>query len=173
MPERLRALLDHPLDPSAARAILTCATAILIALAAIFALAGGGSEPGQRSGAAASREGSPRPPASPAGAARPQWPEGRRRDRSRRQDPQDRDGSPAARRAASALRSHRALQHVPYRRGGLTVSLVGARRGRAVLRVTAPSFPAARRGWLAFLDRFHDAGRAYVVRLRGRRGGDG
>ncbi len=39
MADRLRALLDRPLDPSAARAILAFASAILLGLAALFALA--------------------------------------------------------------------------------------------------------------------------------------
>ena len=43
-----------------------------------------------------------------------------------RQDPQDVRGSAAARRAARALRSHRALQHVPYRGGEVRIALVGA-----------------------------------------------
>jgi hypothetical protein len=85
----------------------------------------------------------------------------------RRQDPQDRPGSAAARRTSRALRTHRALQHVPYRRGEVAIALVGARNGQAVLRVSAPNIAAARRGWRAYLRRYRDDGRAYLPRFRG------
>ncbi|MBK5218934.1 MAG: hypothetical protein JJE35_03995, partial [Thermoleophilia bacterium] len=80
----------------------------------------------------------------------------------RRQDPQDLPGSEAATRLAEALRERRALQHVPYRRGELAIELVGARRGKAVLRVSAPDRAAARRGWGEFLRRYRDAGASYL-----------
>jgi len=174
MADRLRALLDRPLDPSAARAIVAFASAILLGLSALFVLAG--NEPDRP------RSQEVRPAASsspaPSGPARPVEGEAvERRPSTRRQDPQDARGSGAARRAARALRSHRALQHVPYRAGGVAVALVGARGGRAVLRVSAPTVAAARRGWHRFLRRYLDSGRAYVpvfkstARRSGTRGG--
>jgi hypothetical protein len=159
MVDRLRALLDRPLDPSAARTILVLASAILLGLAAVFVLAA--SEPdgpisqGHRAAAPASSV-----PAAPIEVVEDEAAE--QHPPSRRQDPQDEEGSAAARRAARALRSHRALQHVPYRDGGLTVALAGARGSRAVLRISASTVPAARRGWRRFLRRFGDSGRAYV-----------
>lgn len=167
MVDRLRALLDRPLDPGAARAILVLSSAILIGLAALFALAA--SEPGQST----SHEVRP-------AAASPSVPiegvEGEAaedRPPTPRQDPQDREGSTAARRVAQAMRSHRALQHVPYRDDEVTVALVGARGSRAVLRVSASTVSAARRGWTRFLSRYRDSGRAYVpiFRVIGGRGG--
>jgi hypothetical protein len=64
-----------------------------------------------------------------------------------------------------ALRSHQALQHVPYRRGELAITLVGARGHRALLRVSAPTLSSARHGWRAFLRRYHDRGEAYIARF--------
>jgi hypothetical protein len=163
MIDRLRALLDRPLDPSAARAILAFASAILVGFAALFVLASG--EP-DRQAATAERPSSttsPSLPATPAGAS-----EGERpgpRPSARRQDPQDVKGSAASRRAARALRSHRALQHVPYRNGELTIALIGARGSRAVLWVSAPTVSEARRGWRRFLRRYRDSGRAYLTRF--------
>lgn len=157
MVDRLRALLDHPLDPSAARAILVLASAILLGLAALFARAA--SEPdrptsqGVRPAAVS--------PSAPIEVVEDEAVE--HRPATPRQDPQDEKGSAARQRAARALRSHRALQHVPYRDGGeVTVALVGAKGSRAVLRVSASTVPAARRGWRRFLRRYHDSGRAYV-----------
>jgi hypothetical protein len=158
MVDRLRALLDRPLDPSAARAILVFASAILFGVAALFALGGG--EPDRPT----SREDRPAA-ASPLPAAPVEEVEGEaaeHRSPARRQDPQDENGSAAVRRAARALRSHRALQHVPYRDGEVTVALAGARGSRALLRVSAPTVPAAKRGWHRFLRRYRDSGRAYV-----------
>lgn len=91
-----------------------------------------------------------------------------------RQDPQDRAGSAAARAARGELRSHRALQHVPYRGAGVTVTLVGARHGRALLSVRGGDLATERRGWRAFLRRFGDDGSAYVpVFAAGRAAGAG
>jgi hypothetical protein len=167
MVDRLRALLDHPLDQSAARAILVLASAILLGLAALFALAA--SEPSQPT----SHE--VRPAAASQSAPIEGVEDEAAEDRlpTPRQDPQDRKGSAAARRAAHALRSHRALQHVPYRDGQVTVALVGAKGSRAVLRVSAPTATSARRGWQRFLNRYRDSGRAYVPNFRatGGRGG--
>jgi hypothetical protein len=162
MADRLRTLLDRPLDPSAARAILVFASAILVGFAALFVLAA--SEPDQ-----------PTSPGHPSVAAAPPGPvlptqavEGNPAEdqaAQRRQDPQDVEGSLAARRADRALRSHRAIQHLPYRRGELAITLAGARGDRALLRVSAPNLRAARRGWRAFLRRYHDRGEAYIARF--------
>lgn len=162
MIDRLRLLLDRPLDPSAAQAILAFASAILLGLAAVFVLAA--SEPNRPTpqGLRATAPTSSAPAASVEGV---EDEAAEQRPPSRRQDPQDEAGSAAARRAARALRSHRALQHVPYRRGELAITLVGARDDRAVLRVSAPNLPVARRGWRAFLRRYHDRGEAYIARF--------
>lgn len=162
MIDRPRALLDRPLDPSAARAILVFASAILVGFAALFVLAAGQPDqptsPGHPSGAAA-----PPRPVLPTQAVEGNSPEGHAAPR--RQDPQDVEGSLAARRADRALRLHRAIQHLPYRRGELAITLAGARGNRAVLRVSAPNLRAARRGWVAFLRRYHDPGKAYIARF--------
>lgn len=167
MADRLRALLDRPLNPSAARAILAFASAILVGFAALFALAAGEPEQLISAGHPSAAVSSPDPgPAiqavednSAEGHAAP-----------RRQDPQDVEGSFAARGAGRALRSHRVLQHVPYRNGRLTVELVGARGPRALLRVTAGTVRAARAGWRRFLRRYRDSGRAYIAIFRGKDG---
>lgn len=159
MVDRLRALLDRPLDPSAARAILVFASGIFLGLAALFILAGSGAWPT-----------APHPKPSPSTNSVPVVPEadagaesaGNRPPPHRRQDPQDVAGSAAAERAARALRSHRALQQVPYSAGDVTIVLAGARGSRALLRVTAPTLAEGRRGWHRFLRRHHDSGRAYV-----------
>lgn len=172
MIDQLRFLLDRPLDPMAARAVVVFATAILLAFATLFALG-------------ASESGSSAAPARQAVPAQPQWgrsfgagqveaaPPVPRASRRRRQDPQDEKGSAAGRRATKALRSHRALQHVPYRHGRLTVRLIGARGGRAVLAISAPTIPAAHRGWRQLLRRYRDGGHAYLTRFEpaGRRRG--
>jgi hypothetical protein len=170
MADRLRALLDRPLDPSAARAILAFASAILFGVASLFVLAA--SEPDRptspdRSSPTASSPG----PAVPIDAVE----DGSARGRAatHRQDPQDIRGSAAAGRAARALRSHRALQHLPYQDGEVTIDLVGARGSRAVLRVGASAVQAARRGWERFLRRYRDSGRAYVPVFAAPGGGDG
>jgi hypothetical protein len=161
MIDRLRFLLDRPLDPLAARAVVVLATSVLLGFAALFVL--GMSEGGRP---AASSEQIGRVPAAvstPDALAIEGDSSGARRAPQRhRQDPQDEKGSPAARRAAGELRSHLALQHVPYRHGSVTVRLVGARRGHALLRVSAPTGAAARRGWGEFLRRFGDDGRSYL-----------
>jgi hypothetical protein len=167
--ERFRVFLDRPLDPSAGRAMLALAAAILLGLAALFVLDAGESE-----NRAATDTGAAAPaafqPASAPPAVRPVAP--KRRDGGRhvhRQDPQDQRGSVAAKRAAHALSFHRALQHVPYSDGELTIRLIGARRGRAVLRVSAPTTSAARRGWRQFLHRYWDPGDFYAPVFDGRR----
>jgi len=91
------------------------------------------------------------------------------RKRVSAQDTQDHRGSAAAKRAARALASHRALQHVPYRHGAVTIRLTGASNGKAVLTVTAPTLHEARAGYRRFLARYHDAGRAYRPRFIARK----
>lgn len=165
MAERLRALLEHPLDPRVARAAVALGCAVLLGFAALIVVAGTGSGPNRPSARDQSGAGLTidRPMAArrPAGGIRTP-----RSDRPR-QDPQDRPGSPAALRAERELASHRALQHVPYRHGGLSVVLVGAEGKRAVLRVRAATAAAARRGWRRFLRRYRDPGAAYRAEFEG------
>lgn len=156
MVDRLRALLDHPLDPSAARAILAIASAILLGVAALFVLAASQGDP------TAPERTAPAAPAPDPVTPIEKVEGGEWATRRPMQDPQDIAGSAAARRAARGLRSHRALQHVPYRDGEVRIALVGARGSRAVLRVTASTVNAARHGWRRFLARYRDSGRAYV-----------
>lgn len=169
MVDRLRALLDSPLDPRAARTILVLASAILLGLAVLFVLAG--SEPDRPD----PQEESPGVVAAsvPALPLEDTEEKPQRRPAARRQDPQDERGSVAARRAARALRSHRALQHVPYRDGEVTIVLSGVRGSRAALRVSAPTVGEARRGWRSFLRRYRDSGRAYAPIFRARDGRHG
>jgi hypothetical protein len=166
MIDRLRFLLDRPLDPLAARAVVVFATATLLGFAALFVLGSGESS---RPVASGQRAAQPQPVRSLSAVQAEAAPVVPLASRRRRQDPQDEKRSAAGRRAAKILRSHRALQHVPYRHGRLTVRLVGARGDRAVLAVSAPTIPAARRGWRQFLRRYSDAGRAYapLFRVRG------
>jgi len=167
MSDRFRLLLDRPLDPRAARAILVFASAILAGFTVLFVLASRQAE-------------SPTPPThlsqaipSPSPSVPIQAFEGNPGEGQapHRQDPQDVEGSTAARKAARALRSHRALQHIPYRHAKLAITLAGARAERAVLQVSAPSLRAARRGWSAFLRRYHDRGKAYIAHFVFRRHG--
>jgi hypothetical protein len=165
MIDRLRFLLDRPLDPLVARAVVVFASAILLGFAALYVLAA--REPGPSS-APPDRQAVLPPPGEPSGAARAQATRpAPPAARPRRQDPQDETGSPAARHAAKTLASHRALQHVPYRHAHLSVRLIGARGGRAVLAVSGPTISAARQGWRQFLQRFGDSGRSYVARFSG------
>jgi hypothetical protein len=62
------------------------------------------------------------------------------------------------------------LQHVPYRRGALSIELIGVRGGRAALQVSASTLGEARRGWQRFLRRYGDTGRAYAPRFEGDEG---
>lgn len=160
MADRLRALLDRPLDPSAARAILVLASAILLGVAALLILAVGQPDPAP---SLKGQETSIAPPPAPVEPVGEVDGEGIAPSAAgRRQDPQDLEGTAAARRAARALRSHRAFQHVPYQDDELTVQLVGARGHRAVLRVSASTLSDARRGWRRFLRRYGDSGKAYI-----------
>ena len=172
MLERFRLFLDRPLDPSAGRAILALAAAILIGLAPLFVLAGSGS--GHRAPSPANAPAHPAPAPVPARSQARRSTSGKpaRKRSVPRQDPQDRRGT-AAERVSEELRTHRALQHVPYRRGRLRVELVGARGGKALLRVSAPTVAAARRGWRRFLRRYRDSGRAYVPLFEARGGRHG
>ena len=169
MAERLRALLEHPLDARVASAVVVLASAAMIGFAAVLALglasAGSGSARGPAHlGRSAARPGK----TSLASPSRPKR-TGSTRARPLRQDPQDRPGTAAHARADRELAGHRALQHLPYRSAGVSVALVGARGGRAVLRVRAGSALAARRGWRRFLRRYGDRGGAYLPVFVGRR----
>jgi len=156
--DRLRELLERPLDPSAARAVLALAAAIFLGFA-LLVLAAKGEQPDRSIRRQGNHPTVSLPPSAPT-----TQPASTRNGSSRgRQDPQDREGSAAARRAARAIRSHRALQHLPYRDSHLKVDLVGARGLRAVVRVSAPSARAARSGWRRFLRRYRDSGAAYLV----------
>jgi hypothetical protein len=170
MIDRLRFLLDRPLDPSVARAVVVFASAILLGFAALYVLAA--QDPGH-SAAPDRQVVSPQPGGSFGSGRAHAVPPAPHASRRHRQDPQDEAGSPAARRATKALRSHRALQHVPYQRGRLTVRLAGARGPRAVLAVRAPTMAAARGGWRAFLWRYRDDGRAYLPRFEANGGPNG
>lgn len=168
MVERLRAFLDRPLDPKVGRTVAVLASAITIAFAAVLVLGfDGGDEQPRSSSNVATEPIESAPSAGKGTAAAPERtlptlaspPEP---SATARQDPQDRPGSAAAARAHQEVRRHRALQHVPYRRGRVEVKLAGARRGKAVLQISAPSKLAARRGWREFLNRFGDSGHSYV-----------
>jgi hypothetical protein len=160
--ERLRALAERPLDRDVARAVLALGLAVTIGLSLLASLAsvGHGDNNGSSRASAPDHSGGgyrpyvaarigPRREA-PRSSARPE------------QDPQDRRGSLARRRAVAELESRRALQHVPYKDGRFAVELVGVRGTRSVLRVTAPTVRAARSGWRTFLRRFDDKGAAYL-----------
>jgi hypothetical protein len=160
----LRAFLDRPLEPGVARAVLAIAATVTIGFLAVLALAGVG---GRGDLSAAGERDAGRPSAPPASAPRavirptPSGEPSVAAATTPRQDPQDRRGTPAHRRAAKAAREHRALQHLPYRRGRLEIELVGAERARAILRVSAPTREGGKRGWRRFLRRFHDTGASY------------
>lgn len=171
MAERLRALLEHPLDPRVARLAVALGCAVLLGFASLIVVAGTGVRP-NRPSARGHSGGSPAI-GRPMAARRPPASIRKPRLARPRQDPQDRPGSPAALRAEHELASHRALQHVPYRHGGLSVVLVGAEGKRAVLRVRAATAAAARRGWRRFLRRYRDPGGSYLPRFRVEGGRDG
>lgn len=167
MVERLRELADRPLDHGVARAILILGLAVTIGVSLLVGLAAvEGGEGSSSGGDVSTRAPLVRSLSSPRARVTIAHPAPRAA-----QDPQDRRGSAARRRAVAELRSHRALQHVPYRRDGVAISLVGTRGSRAVLRVTAPTSRAARAGWRVFLRRCRDGGAAYVPLFR--RGGQG
>jgi hypothetical protein len=168
--EQLRALLEQPLDPRAARAATVLAAALLIGFATVVGL---GTSSGVRH-SVSGRLGTPivvPAPTPTAAGALPTAP--RRRAARPGQDPQDNPGSDDATRARHELATHRALQQVPYRKGAVRIALVGASGSVALLRVEAPSRATARHGWRDFLRRYRDDGRAYVARfeVRGDAGG--
>ncbi|HXV04462.1 MAG TPA: hypothetical protein VFP23_00975 [Solirubrobacterales bacterium] len=173
MVERLRALAESPLDPGAARAVVVLSAAIFAGLAVLVALAGSEQANAPRAEQApAARPAPPAPftPLSPPRTASPAKPRAARTRRRPAQDPQDRRGSAAARRAARELADHRALQHVPYRKGAVAIALAGAAGPRAILAVSAPTLAAAKLGWRTFLRRYRDSGRSYLPRFQVRRG---
>jgi hypothetical protein len=164
MVDRLRACLDRPLDPRAGRWVLVLAFAVFLGVGVLRLLG------------ELDRPANPEPGDPPA-AARVEAPVTRtpalandgRDPARRRQDPQDRRGSGAARRASRELRTHRALQHVPYRQRRVVIRLIGAQRSKAILQVKARSVQPAHEGWRRFLHRFNDSGDSYLPRFAGRR----
>jgi hypothetical protein len=169
--ERLRALLEDPLDARVARAALALAAGALLGFAAVTALGLAGThggrapDPVRSDRVVAGRPSASIGPVPSASAGRAPAPAA-----GHRQDPQDRPGTAAHRRAERELAGHRTLQHLPYRRAGLAVELVGARGRRAVLAVSAPTLREARRGYRRLLRRWGDDGRAYLPRFRAARG---
>ena len=168
MIDLIRSLLDRPLDPRHARAVVVIACCLTLTFAALVGFTViGGSRPVEHE---TRTEDSSRPTAPPpvtvegpshvSGTKSPPAP--------RRQDPQDRRGSAAYRRARRTLRENRALQHLPFRRRGLSISLAGADRGRAVIRILAPTVSEAKRRWRHFLRRSGDDGSSYETRFRAR-----
>jgi hypothetical protein len=153
MTDRLRALFESPLEPAVARAVVVLALAVGLGAVIVVALAGVDRAPVAG-----------RPTTTPIiGRSAPST---RGRDEAPaampRQDPQDLPGTAAHRRAAAELAEHRALQHIPFERGGVSIELVGARQGRAVIRIRAATTTASRRAWKAFLARSRDPGDAYA-----------
>jgi hypothetical protein len=169
VPDRLRTFLEHPLGPGAARAVVVLASAVFLGFAAVVVLAAGSGEesPGTVNDRAARIAASAEPATGGRGSSRSFT------EPAPGQDPQDRPASPTGRRARHELQTHRALQHIPYRRGTVAIGLAGAEHGKAVVRVTAPTIAAARGAWAAFLQRYADPGTAYRVRLEARTSSDG
>jgi hypothetical protein len=166
MVERLREFADRPLDRGVARAILIFGLGITIGLALLVGLAAvEGGEGSSSGGAASTRARRVRSLPSPRARVTIAYPAQRVA-----QDPQDRRGSAARRRAVIALESHRALQHVPWYQGDVAIELVGATGSRAILQVVGPDIAVARRGYGSFLRRYDDRGLAYLPRFRARGG---
>jgi hypothetical protein len=157
--ERLRGLLDRPLAPSVARAVLLLALAVGVGFAIVVAATGVDRNPGIERASTRSTSATNRAPSVRALGPSNMPP----------QDPQDRPGSAAHRRAAAELADHRALQHVPFEGPRVSITLIGARGGRAVLQVHAATRGEARHGWQDFLRRFRDRGDAYIPRFEGGR----
>jgi hypothetical protein len=157
MIERLRALRDRPLDQEVAKAVTLLGISAALGFFVVVALAGVGGGSSTTVAAHAHAAG-PRATSGAAERGPVAIPE---------QDPQDRIGTAAHRRAAAELAAHRALQHVPFEDGGVSIELVGARRGKAVIRIEAGTVPAARRAWQRFLERFRDRGDAYLPVFKG------
>jgi hypothetical protein len=163
----IRNLLDRPLDPRLARAVVLLAIAITFSFAILIAFGViAGSVPSDAEDRGKILRAPSAPPAQQAGAlgdarmgeAAPVRPPVPRRPQ---QDPQDRPGSKDYRRARKVLRQHRALQHLPFERGKVAIVLAGADHGRALVRVTDTTIAGAKRAWRAFLARFRDDGRSY------------
>lgn len=169
---RLRLLLERPLDPATARLVVLLGGAVSVGFAVLVGLGllGPGATGSPRSVTAPPRVSRAAVGVRPTVSTSPLAADATDRGRRRPQDPQDRPGSRAARRAHRELATHRALQHLPYRHGDLSTWLVGARDSKAVLEVRATSLAAARRGWRAFLRRSHDDGHAYLPRFYARGG---
>jgi hypothetical protein len=170
----IRNLLDRPLDPRLARAVVMLAITVTFAFAMLVTfgvIAGSVPSEVEDRGNRATRAPST-PPTESAEAPRGESEEGastRPGDRPRpEQDPQDRPGTEDYRRGREELRAHRALQHLPYERGGVAIVLAGADRGRAVVRVTAGTVGRAKQEWRAFLARYRDGGEAYEPRFAAR-----
>ncbi len=172
MIDLVRGLLDRPLDPRHARAIVAVASCLTLTFAALvgFGVILGSRPTAPETGA---RSGDPAIPTAPPPAAAEGSPhgsdEGPTRPGARRpedhQDPQDRRGSPAYRRARRTLREHRALQHLPFRGRGLSITVIGADHGRAIVRIVAATVREAKRRWRVFLRRFRDDGHSYEPRF--------
>jgi hypothetical protein len=169
--ERLRALLERPLDPGLARAAVLLALAASTGFAVLVLLGAVGRDaPHSSTPPAAGADHSPRPavPIGPRSASGEHGDVAEGRARSvAGQDRQDHPGTEAHRRALRESGRHRALQHVPYRQGAVTITLVGARGPRAILSVDAPTVALGRRGYRSFLRRFNDRGDAYVPTFEG------
>lgn len=161
MVERFRTFLERPLHPSVSRAMLVLAVAVSVGFALVSLLADLGDRPHDE------RRAVPRSQAPPTAVAirtPSTWASGTGKVAG--QDAQDRLGTMAHREAVREVGGHRALQHVPWHRDGVSIQLIGADAGRAVLAVEGPSIAAARRGWHLFLRRYHDDGRSYLPRIR-------
>ncbi len=159
---RLRELAERPVAPGVARAIVSTALVVTVALGCLVALGvAGHRDPvaGHHDpGSAVARPVAPAP-------TRPTESATASTVARRRQDPQDRPGSAAHRRVARELASHRALQHVPWHRGRVSIDLVGVEEGRAVLAVRGSSLAVDRHRWRAFLRRWKDDGHSYLPRF--------
>lgn len=172
MTRRLLALAERPLRPATGRIVVLLGGAVCVGFAVLVGLGllgprGTGPTRPVASPAQSGVPSAPVPSPMPPDAGRPISSTTDRRP----QDPQDRPGSSAHRRAAGELASHRALQHVPWRHGRVLIRLVGARGTKAVLAVVGHTLTADHRGWRFFLRRFHDDGRAYLPRFTTRRAG--
>ncbi|MBN9621952.1 MAG: hypothetical protein J0H06_03205 [Actinobacteria bacterium] len=168
MAERLRALLERPLEPALARAVVALALAASTGFAVLVLLGAVGRDAPPPSTPAAARVDRPSSPAVPVGPRSTSGGHAAAKGRGHRvagQDRQDHPGTEAYRRALRESARHRALQHVPYHRGAVTITLVGARGPRAILSVAAPTVALAHRGYRRFLHRFRDPGVAYLPRF--------
>ncbi len=171
MAERLRALLERPLDRGLARAVVALALAASTGFAVLVLLGAVGRDappPSTPAAAGADRSSSPAVPVGPRSISGGHAAADGRGHRVAGQDRQDRPGTESHRRALRESARHRALQHVPYRQGALAIALVGARGPRAVLSVDAPTAALARRAYRRFLHRFRDPGVAYLPRFAAR-----